>query len=52
VATKKLLLTLPMVKKRLMFCKKYEKCTEEEDWIHFIFNDESTFRIVNSRGRH
>jgi hypothetical protein len=49
VAAKKLLLTLPMVKKRLMFCKKYEKCTEE-DWINFMFNDESMFRIVNSRG--
>ncbi len=49
MAVKKPLLTLPLVKKCLMFCKKYEKCTEE-DWIDFMFNDELTFRIVNSRG--
>jgi hypothetical protein len=36
VAAKKLLLTLPMVKKRLRFCKKYEKWTDE-DWTNVMF---------------
>jgi hypothetical protein len=49
VAAKKPLLTLPMVKKLLRFCKKYKKWTEE-DWSDVMFSDDSTFRIVNSRG--
>jgi hypothetical protein len=39
VATKKLLLTLPMVKKRIRFCEKYEKWTEK-DWTNVMFYDE------------
>ncbi len=49
VATKKPLLTPAMVKKRLRFCKKYVNWTEE-DWTDVMFSDESTFRIINSRG--
>lgn len=49
VAAKKPLLTPAMVKKRLRFCKKYVNWTEE-DWTDVMFSDESTFRIVNSRG--
>ncbi len=49
VAAKKPLLTPAMVKKHLRFCKKYVNWTEEE-WTDVMFSDESTFRIVNSRG--
>ncbi len=49
VATKKPLLTQAMVKKRLKFCHKY-KHWAERDSASIMFLDESTFRIVNSRG--
>jgi hypothetical protein len=51
VAAKKPLLTQTMVKKRLRFCLKYKNWTER-DWASVMFSDESTFRILNSRGGH
>jgi hypothetical protein len=45
-AAKKPLLTARMVKKRLSFCKKYRSWTAQ-DWERVMFNDESTFRLVN-----
>ncbi len=48
-AAKKPLLTKKMVKKRLAFCKKYLKWTPAQ-WENVMFSDESTFRLVNSRG--
>jgi len=49
VAAKKPLLTKKMVKKRLSFCKKYLHWTPKQ-WESVMFSDESTFRLVNSRG--
>ena len=49
-AAAKPLLTAPMVKKRLAFCKKYLAWTEE-DWENVMFSDESMFRLVNPRAQ-
>jgi hypothetical protein len=49
VAAKKPMLTMPMVKKRLRFRKKYKNWTEE-DGTDVMFSDESMLRIINSRG--
>jgi transposase len=48
-ASKKPLLTQKMLEKRLKFCNKY-KHWKESDWEQVMFSDESTFRLVNSRG--
>jgi transposase len=49
VAAKKPMLTEKMVKKRLAFCRKF-KHWKEKDWRKVMYSDESTFRLVNSRG--
>jgi hypothetical protein len=49
VAAKKPLLTKLMIKKRLKFCSKYQHW-KESDWDSVMFSDESTFRVLNSRG--
>ncbi len=48
-AAKKPLLTKKMTKNRLAFCKKYLRWTPPQ-WENVMFSDESTFRLVNSRG--
>lgn len=47
-AAAKPLLTPPMVKKRLAFCKKYLHMSEA-DWEMVMFSDESMFRLINPR---
>jgi transposase len=49
-AAKKPLLTALMTRKRIKFCKKYLNWTPQQ-WENVMFSDESTFRLVNSRGR-
>jgi hypothetical protein len=44
-----LLPTAKMTKKRFAFCMKYLKWTPKQ-WENVMFSDESTFRLVNSRG--
>jgi transposase len=48
-AAKKPLLTPLMTRKRIKFCKKYLNWTPKQ-WENVMFSDESTFRLVNSRG--
>lgn len=50
VAAKKPLLTKPMKKKRMAFCRKYLKWTEK-DWERVVFSDESNFHIIHSAGK-
>jgi transposase len=38
-----------MIKKRLAFCRKHRSSTAS-DWTKVMFSNESTFRIINSRG--
>jgi Transposase len=49
VAAKKPLMTDKMIKKRLAYCRKHRSWTAS-DWRKVMFSDESTFRIINSRG--
>ncbi len=46
-AAKKPLLTAPMMKKRIQFCKTYLHWTSA-DWLKVMFSDESTFRLVRA----
>jgi hypothetical protein len=48
--TKKPLLTVKMVKKRLTFCKKYCKWTEK-NWDTVMFSDDSKFYLTNPRAK-
>jgi hypothetical protein len=48
-AAKKPMLTKAMVKKKDSFCRKYRHWAFDQ-WRKVMFLDESTFRIVNSRG--
>jgi len=49
-AAKKPLLTAAMVKKRIAFCKKHLRWTED-DWEKVMFSDESTFKLINPRAQ-
>ena len=49
-AAKKPLLTAAMVKKRISFCKKHLRWTED-DWEKVMFSDESTFKLINPRAQ-
>jgi hypothetical protein len=49
-AAKKPLLTAAMVKKRIAFCKKHLRWTDD-DWDKVMFSDESTFKLINPRAQ-